>query len=160
MRRTLIIVCAVALCGTLAVVAFAANAPIAEPPRGPAAPAKVAGPPDSGPFALAASRAQSEASAERHRAARAAYASHENGDYRPSTAAHGARIHLISRIAARLGVGRRTMWRAVADVRRQIAPREWSNARDEALRMLARELDRPLAEVRRAVHGELRRGLR
>ena len=156
----LLVACAVGLCGTLAVVAFAANAPIAEPPRGPAAPAPVAGPPQSGPFALAATRAQSEASAERHRAARAAYAAHESGDYRPSTAPHGARIHLISRIAARLGVGRRTMWRAVSAVRRQISPREWSDARDEALRMLARELDLPHDAVKRAVQIELRRGVR
>jgi hypothetical protein len=158
MRGMLLTGSVVALAATIAVVAFAAGGPATKGPP-VSAPDPVAGAPTSGPFALAAQRAQSEASAERHRAARAAYSAHEHGDYRPSSAPHGARIHLIRRVAARLGVGRRTMWRAVADVRRQISPREWSDARDEALRMLARELDRPSAEVARAVRVELRRQL-
>ena len=160
MRRMLLLACAVGLCGSVAVVAFAADAPIAEPPSTPT-PGGVADAPASGPFALAAARAQSEVSAERHRAARAAYAPHETGESRPSTAPRaGTRVQLISRVGERLGVGRRAMWMAVADVRRQIAPRAWSDARDEALRMLARELDRPFAEVSRAVRIELRHELK
>lgn len=155
MRRILLGACVVGLCASIAVVAFATEGPATKGPPAPSA----AKPPESGPFALAAQRARSEASAERHRAARAAYSAHESGEYRPSTAPHGRRIQLIARVAERLGIGRRTMWRAVGDVRRQIAPRAWSDARDEALRMLARELDRPFAEVERAVRVELRREL-
>ena len=157
MRRILRGSCVVALCGALAVVAHAADGPASKGPALPEPEPAADRATESGPFALAETRAQSEASAERHRAARAAYHAHREGEYRPSTAPHGRRIHLISGIAARLGVPRRAMWRAVSDVRRQIAPRTWSDARDEALRMLARELDRPFAEVRRAVRAELRR---
>ena len=157
----LLLACAVGLCGSVAVVALAADAPIAErpstPPPGAAADAPAR---ESGPFALAEERAQSRMS-ERYRANRAAYSAHENGEYRPSTAPRaGNRVQLISRVGERLGVGRRAMWMAVADVRRQIAPRAWSDARDEALRMLARELDRPFAEVSRAVRIELRHELK
>ena len=154
MRRTLLLTCAIALCGTVAVVAFAAESPLAEQPRGAAPVAEEAPAPESGPFALAASRAASDAAEERHRAAKAAYAAdHEHG-YRHTTSVRG---QLVARIADRLGVSRRRMWRSVEDVRRQISPREWSDARDEALRMLARELELPLRQVRRAVRIELHR---
>ena len=158
MRRKLLLACAVALCGTAAVVAFAADSPLADPPRGAGRPAAEGSPPETGPFALAASRAEADAdaAAERHRAAKAAYAAeHEHGDRRSS----GVRGQFVARVADRLGISRRRMWRAVGDVRRQISPREWSDARDEALRMLARELEVPLPDVRRAVRTELRRGI-
>ena len=150
--------CAVALCGSVVVVAVAADGPGAGQRAAPA-PQRTPQAPVDGPFARAAARAQSEASAERHRAARAAYAVHENGSYRPSTAQRSTRVHLIARVAERLDVDLRTMWEAVVDVRRQIAPRAWSDARDESLRLLARELDRPYADVERAVRVELRRHL-
>jgi hypothetical protein len=156
MRRMLLLACAVGLCGTVAVVAFAADSPLAERPRGPTPGAGDAREPESGPFALAAARAQSEASAERHRAAQAAYVA-EHEPVRSRRSAPGVRVQLIARVADRLGVDRRSMWRAVKDVRRQISGREWSDARDEALRMLSRELDRPFAEVNAAVRVELRR---
>lgn len=152
----LILACAVALCGTVAVVALAADSPPADPPRGAARPAVETSPPETGPFALAASRAEADAAAERQRAAKAAYAAErEHGDRRSS----GVRGQFVARVADRLDISRRRMWRAVSDVRRQISPREWSDARDEALRMLARELELPLLEVRRAVRIELRRGI-
>lgn len=154
MRRTLLLTCAIALCGTVAVVAFAAESPLAEQPRGSAPVAKEAPAPETGPFALAASRAASTAAAERHRAAKAAYASEHEHGYRRTP---GVRGQLVARIADRLGISRRRMWRSVEDVRRQISPREWSDARDEALRMLSRELDVPFAQLRRAVRIELHR---
>lgn len=156
MRRMLLVACAVVLCGTVAVVAFAADSPLADPPRGAAAPAADTAAPETGPFALAATRAEADAAAERHRAAMAAYAAeHEHSSVRSS----GVRGQFVARVADRLGISRRRMWRGIQDVRRQISPREWSDARDEALRMLARELELPLTEVRRAVRVELRRGL-
>lgn len=154
----LILACAVVLCGTVAVVALAGDSPLADPPRGAARPTAEIAPPETGPFALAASRAEAEAdaAAERRRAATAAYAAeHEHGSRRSS----GVRGQFVARVADRLDISRRRMWRAVSDVRRQISPREWSDARDEALRMLARELEVPLRDVRRAVRIELRRGI-
>ena len=178
----LLLACALALCGSVAVVAFAADAPIAEKPRGAPTPSGVPEAPLTGPFALAASRAQSEANAERHRAARAAYSARQEGGYgagyvgqryqsgygngyvsggrpRAYDDRYGGRyrVRLIARLAERLDVERPDLWRAVAAARRQISPRTWSDARGEALAILAEELGRPVEEVERAVRIELRR---
>ena len=166
MRRMLLLACAAGLCGTVAVVAFAADSSVV-PREGQPTPGRHVAPPESGPFAVASAGAASDAADERGRAAwasahREGYADHDYGEYRPSSAPRPAsslrsrRVRVIGGVARRLGIDRMTMSEAVLDVRRQIAPRAWSDARDEALRMLARELGLPFADVKRAVRSELR----
>jgi hypothetical protein len=156
MRRMLLLACAAALVASVAVVALAADEQLSER-RGAKVPGRAAPAPDSGPFAVAAIRAQGDANAERHRAARAAYegARPASGSVR----SRPGRARLIAGIAERLGVSRRAMWEAVAAVRRQISPRAFSDARDEAAEIMAFELDRPVAEIQRAVRAELRERL-
>jgi hypothetical protein len=169
MRRMLLLGCAVAVAGAFAVVAVGADEPAQLERRGPDLPERRAGAPTSGPFAVAAAQAQAqdqaEASAERHRAARAAHRRDydvEHDGTVPRVSSQGGqyprprRMRLIEGIAGRLGVGERRMWDAVAAVRRQISPRGFSDARDEAVAILAWELHRRPSTVARAMRAELR----
>jgi hypothetical protein len=122
--------------------------------RGARTPSPAAATPEDGPFAVAeatAARDQASANADRHHAAREAFAAQDRGRYRT------IRVRLMSAVAQRLGVDRQTMWQALRAVRRQTSPRAWADARDEALTVLAWELDRPVDEVERAVRAEVRR---
>jgi hypothetical protein len=173
MRRMLLLGSAVAVAGVIAVLAVSGGGPTALERRGPEVRKDVAAP-ESGPFALAATRAQADANAERHRAAREAYevsgpyGDDENGYGRdddgrdlPRIASENGtrrtrRMRFVDDLADRLDVSERRMWDAMAAVRRQISPRGFSDARDEAVAILAFELRRRPSEVSRAIRAEIR----
>ena len=151
MRRKLLLACAVALLGSLAVAALAADAPESDERTGAKEPSVAAPPRDSGPFALAESGV-SEASDDEDVAERSR--SYDR-DFGSGVHIRRSRVQIMGEVADRLGVTRPRMWRALADVRRQISPRSWSDARDEGLTLLAVELDRSPRRVRRIVQDEL-----
>ena len=173
MRRTLLATVAVVLVGALVATALAA---VGAPPRtagaGASAPAEAGGPAaaDSGPFALAAERAEErrgdgyfEAAADRHRAAAAvrttkrSFVRRRSGLYDPRMAEQVTRD-----LADRLDVEEERMRSALASVGRDTLSRggaggrrDWGATKRRVLAALADELDRPEGDIASAARNEL-----